>query len=318
MESCGNAERNNKISNIKITIPQVNSNSCESRIYDKRFSCYYCHKLVTKLKRHLQLKHSSEELVIEMIENKNGSEQYISEFLRHLGNFVHNINVLRNGSGSLIVVRRPSSYKNCLHYLPCQFCLGFFFKRELFKHVKSCKFSKVGSIGRKLPINAGETLLYSNLLTSSDAEFKKNIVPGMKTDDILEIITNDERILNFGEILYQKYGNNHVAYIRQCMRQLGRLIKECNKKSKKTLKLDDILNPQNLDFTIDVTREMIHSYKNSKKLKLKLGHSLKRCALIYKSKCITDGNIIGLRNVSRYLEIFPHEWENISSKALHM
>jgi hypothetical protein len=58
--------------------------------------------------------------------------------LRNKGNFYHNINVLKMREGDLIVVRRPTKEVSYKDYVPCQNCLGFFVKAELWRHRSGC------------------------------------------------------------------------------------------------------------------------------------------------------------------------------------
>jgi hypothetical protein len=51
------------------------------------------------------------------------------------------MNTLETGEGELITVRRPGhgeTKKNVQDFLPCEFCLGFFRKWDLWKHHASC------------------------------------------------------------------------------------------------------------------------------------------------------------------------------------
>jgi hypothetical protein len=51
------------------------------------------------------------------------------------------MNTLEMGEGELITVRRPGhgeTKKNVQDFLPCEFCLGFFRKWDLWKHQASC------------------------------------------------------------------------------------------------------------------------------------------------------------------------------------
>jgi hypothetical protein len=60
------------------------------------------------------------------------------EQLRNKGNFQHNSAVLKAGVGhSLALPTEPADAKN---FSPCEFCLGFFLKKELWRHKRTCKF----------------------------------------------------------------------------------------------------------------------------------------------------------------------------------
>ncbi|KAJ8315454.1 hypothetical protein KUTeg_007604 [Tegillarca granosa] len=72
---------------------------------------------------------------------KKGKERkhYWTE-LRNLSNFHHNLKVLNDKNGVLIVDRRPASDKNYESFLTCPYCLGFFFSDEMWHHAKVCPY----------------------------------------------------------------------------------------------------------------------------------------------------------------------------------
>ncbi|XP_061525263.1 uncharacterized protein LOC133397876 [Phycodurus eques] len=61
------------------------------------------------------------------------------EQLRCRGNYQHNIEVIRQGSGEIVPWRRPSQEVDARNYLPCPGCLGFFLRADLWKHQASCR-----------------------------------------------------------------------------------------------------------------------------------------------------------------------------------
>ena len=57
------------------------------------------------------------------------------------GDYAHNCDVLKTGQGELLVYKRPGSgtHENPRDYLPCNSCMGFFFKRgNILRHKKKC------------------------------------------------------------------------------------------------------------------------------------------------------------------------------------
>ena len=59
-----------------------------------------------------------------------------------MGNFNHNLRVLEMKKGELKVICRPGQDvdKDPSNYLPCQFCHGFFQKKDLYRHTPKCPF----------------------------------------------------------------------------------------------------------------------------------------------------------------------------------
>lgn len=58
-----------------------------------------------------------------------------------MGNFAHNVDVLKDRKGVVFVGRRPSSLAHRPDdYLTCQFRLAFYVKQELWRYDKHCPF----------------------------------------------------------------------------------------------------------------------------------------------------------------------------------
>ena len=78
--------------------------------------------------RHYQLQHSSEDEVQHILTSQQTEKKRGINKLRMLGDYFHNVQVLSQKSGQLIVVRRPSSNKQACYsdFLPCVGCKGFF------------------------------------------------------------------------------------------------------------------------------------------------------------------------------------------------
>ena len=98
----------------------------------------------SKIARHYSFKHKNECDVKVAVEFPIGSKEKKRhlEKLRLLGNYHHNMSVLETGEGDLIVIRRPSPGEACTadDFPPCQHCLGFIRRQDLWKHVASCQF----------------------------------------------------------------------------------------------------------------------------------------------------------------------------------
>lgn len=56
----------------------------------------------------------------------------ISESLRRKGNYNHNIKVLQQGHGELVVKRCPTKEINYREFLPCEFFLDFLYRKDLY------------------------------------------------------------------------------------------------------------------------------------------------------------------------------------------
>ena len=148
--------------------------------------------------------HKTEPQVAEVLAKPKGSSEraLLLEKLRNLGNFKHNCDVLKRGSGQLILWRAPSEPVEAGDYSPCEHCLGFFRKKELWRHESKCKFS-TGSKKRRKVIPRLQMLLPA-AATCSD-ELRDNIFSSMIGDEITFVARNDGLIVAYAEKLYEKH-----------------------------------------------------------------------------------------------------------------
>ncbi|XP_051800335.1 uncharacterized protein LOC127532550 [Acanthochromis polyacanthus] len=111
------------------------------RRWDKKQYCVFCRRPQVKIARHLLRKHADELEVVAASALPTGSKQrhLLLEHLRCRGNYLHNIEVIRQGSGEIVPWRQPSEDVDARNYLPCPLCLGFFLRADLWKHQVSCR-----------------------------------------------------------------------------------------------------------------------------------------------------------------------------------
>ncbi|XP_051251814.1 uncharacterized protein LOC127361326 isoform X2 [Dicentrarchus labrax] len=111
------------------------------RRWDKKHYCVFCRRPQVKIARHLLRKHADQQEVATASTLPTGSRQrhLLLEHLRCRGNYMHNIEVIRQGSGEIVPWRQPSEEVDARNYLPCPLCLGFFLRADLWKHQASCR-----------------------------------------------------------------------------------------------------------------------------------------------------------------------------------
>ncbi|XP_050925555.1 uncharacterized protein LOC108882200 [Lates calcarifer] len=124
----------------------------------KRQYCVFCRRPQVKIARHLLRKHADQQEVMAASTLPTGSKQrhLLLEHLRCRGNYLHNIEVIRQGSGEIVPCRQPSEEVDARNYLPCPLCLGFFLRSDLWKHQASCR-KKLASDPSKDPASTGES-----------------------------------------------------------------------------------------------------------------------------------------------------------------
>ena len=268
-----------------------------NRKFDKSQCCFYCDKLVSKIARHYLNVHKDGLEVAKIAALPFGKErEKLLEELRHKGNYYHNVKVLEKKSGQLIVARRPGPKEEVdpQDFLPCPHCLGFYRKKELWKHSKNCFFKTKKSNqendedGSDRIQERSKILLLSKL--SPDSKEIVKVFASMKSDEVTIIATNDNLIKKYGELHLDRIGSERRHEVSQGMRQLARLLNQLNKVTDgASITLADYLKPQNFDHIITATRQLCSFDKVTEKssknvgvpsLALKLGHQIKKCIFV--------------------------------------
>jgi hypothetical protein len=230
------------------------------RVWDKKKYCLYCDQPYPKLARHLCQKHSTEIEVAAASALKLKSKERRAAFqhLSNKGNFAHNKQVLTEGRGNVIVVRRPEAgaTANCSSYVPCQHCFGFFYKEDLWRHSKQCKAkskSVISQTGRKQHQRAASALLPTSVTTTK--VFKENILDKLSADAVSMAVRNDKDIVKFGTKLFTKVARDvhQYSYVRQKVRELGRFLIQVRKKGYGSLR--DCIKPSTFPDVVTAVQE---------------------------------------------------------------
>lgn len=126
------------------------------RRWDKKHYCVFCRRPQVKIARHLLRKHADQQEVAAASMLPTGSKQrhLLLEHLRCRGNYLHNIEVIRQGKGEIIPWRQPTEEVDARNYLPCPLCLGFFFRADLWKHQASCRKKMISDPSKDLASTA--------------------------------------------------------------------------------------------------------------------------------------------------------------------
>jgi hypothetical protein len=191
--------------------------------------------------------------------------------------------------GQLSVVRAAGNAK--AEYLPCVYCLGFFLKRELRRHVKRCNFRPSVDNGKlRDALNAGKCLLTTAKLSITYSDGFKRLLAVMRDDNISAAVKTDKLILDFRHYWYEVYsaGSTNRQLVSTKMRELGRLLIDMRERHDSDMQLADILTPQHFDELVTSTRQVAGFIEkasqadvddfNTHSLALKLGYSLKTAA----------------------------------------
>ena len=296
----------------------------QGRLYDKRYFCVYCDKPFAKIRPHLVSQHGNEIDVAEMLSKGSKSErERLLTKLRNTGNHKHNCETITTNSGSLCVVYRPSpeTDTSMYDYLPCPHCLGYYDKKQLWKHVKHrCVMKTDDARNFTRVISKARFLMpVAHSVTSNTRE----ILSHMKHDDVYFAVINDEILMEYAQKLTSKHyadPDRHV-YVRDKVRQLGRLLVVLKTQYSVNSISESIAPP--LFQTVLSAVKFVAGFDaetneyTTPSLALHLGHALKKCAVIQKSKGLQQCNKLMQEQADAFVQLCEIEWsDEISGKAL--
>ncbi|KAG9342390.1 hypothetical protein JZ751_016390 [Albula glossodonta] len=311
-------------SSSSLTVKACRRNDEGKRVWDKRHFCFYCEKPNSKIARHLERKHLHEPDVAHALSYPKGSKRraVLLEKLRNKGDYYHNVEVLKNGGGELVTWRQPAAGADPNDYLPCQLCLGFFIKSELWKHEATCrlKTESLKSKARKRVQAASSRLVP---VPSSATQGCQEIIHNLHQDEVAFHIKNDSLIQKFGDSLYAKHGHKtsqHV-HIGQKMRELGRFMLAVKLLDQSVHSLREVCVPYRFELAVSAAhnasgfRPDLNRYKRPS-FALKLGYSLKRASEIAIGESLMNGDKTGEKNAKDFIKLLDADWEKkVSSHA---
>ena len=298
-----------------VSIPAVRKKEDGSRMYNKRQFCLYCGSSFLKIVKHLERKHNKELEVAKALSFPKGSKQrrVHLECLRNKGNFAHNAEVLKTGTGKLVARKQPREESQAKDYMHCLYCQGLFMKRTMWRHFQMCKFKPVNPKPGKTRVQA--LCAFAEPTPAGVSEELWKLVNNMNQDAVAHAVRNDWCIMEMGKHLYNKHGfevDKH-EYIRQKLRELGRLCLHGGEVTNmKTIK--EYVIPANFMQTVDAVKHTAQGNKgHSKSLPLKLGHSLKRMSMLLESDAIIKGDKDGAEEARAFRNLYDAKWHELVS-----
>lgn len=304
------------------------------RAWDKKYYCVYCFQPYAKIARHFEDKHSRESEVDKMIKlaptEKDGPDSVrlkrklrkeICDSLRKKGNYNHNIAVLQQGRGELIVKRCPPKITLYTSYLPCEFCLDFYYKKDLHRHMKTCKMRKTKLVTRKVVRVQGSAAML--LPVHPDvSEALNRLFIRMRVDDVSLALKLDPLIIKYGNVLCRKHYNNddQTYHISNKLRELGRLLIKLRSSNEEKVKcFQDVINPELFPNVVIAVTELCGWDEMTKtvetpSLGIKLGQLLTKVAFLVKGDSIIHGIDKQRKKADDFLSLIEMKWNDEISK----
>jgi hypothetical protein len=296
----------------------VSSRNHELSYFDKKPFCFYCGIPQTQLQRHWVTKHREERAVQEIIHATNKVEKRRSiTKLRNTGNHLHNLEVLRQKKGEILVTYRSTRNKHADAYVPCEYCLGYYVGSELHRH--KCKVRTDKSKGRV----AMKASLLLPPPTGMSAKVQE-VISGMNDGGIKLIAKTDLLLIDFAAKLIARKGVFKKKYIRDKVREVARFLIDMRKLdgfSRATL--TDCIAPESFRQCVTAVKavagfdETTMQYKIPS-LALKLGHSLGKLAKIVKRNAIEQSDSNAITKADHFADLCSMEWgDEIAHPALN-
>lgn len=308
-------------SELKITV--MTTNNIGGRKYDKRAFCFFCGAPQSKLPRHLSLKHGTETMVVEWInEIDKGKKCRQLLKIRNLGNHKHNKQVLEKGEGEFIVLHRPKDLADHRDYVPCRFCYGYLAKQAIWKH--GCPLAPKAGDGTKLSRlrKAGSSL--AKVVPVKTTTAFAGLLNGMRQDEIGHLASNDLLILQLGQRLCSKFSGNleQFHYIRSKMRHVAKLLMVLRKTSAEmNTCISDFIVPTKFRAVVAAAQECAGLNATSSEYEapsaaMKSGGVLRRLAEIKQSNALERGDAETAELCCQFLKLCDVNWSTeVSSVA---
>ncbi|KAI2644605.1 Catalase-2 [Labeo rohita] len=288
--------------------------------------CFVCGKAQNKIARHFKVHENEDAEIAQALSFPAHSKKRkeLLQALRNKGNFMHNNNVLKKGTG-VLKVKRCSVKQDSNKYEYCIYCHGMFVREELWRHMKRCSAKRechenYQCTKRVLGLAAVAKAAFSG--TVSDAVLK--LVRNMRDDEIVSVVQHDPCLLQFAQSLYNKHGRDlsRHGYIRQKICNLGRFLISIRKNSSITT-LEDAIKPVNFMATVQAAKELAGFSKDEKtfdapSLALKIGQHLLQVSSIIRGNAIIAGNKELSDCMEQFQTLYRAKWTECVSCTARM
>ncbi|MEQ2215231.1 hypothetical protein XENOCAPTIV_029364 [Xenoophorus captivus] len=269
---------------------------------------------------------AKENIPQDMDGSQNDIRQTLLDQIRVKGSYENNCDVSQSGEGENVTkkqLKKPAT--SVRDFLPCQHCLAFYRKTDLWRHERACKIRKGDQKSSEKTKRSTGGSSVSNLLPVSEffTGSCKEIIQIMHQDDISRHIQLDPLICKYGNTLSAKYDHDksQFAYIAQKMRELGRFVLAVNELDKTVKYLHEICLPSRFELAVEGVKKVSGFDPTSSKFKTislvsKIGYSLKRAAEIaFGESRMTEDNETE-SELKKFIELLDTKWSACFSRKV--
>ncbi|XP_074652770.1 uncharacterized protein LOC141907100 [Tubulanus polymorphus] len=312
-----------------VTVPTYQSVDGK-RDYRKADYCLYCKRVFTsKISSHLCSIHASEPEIIKyhLIRDPNEKKKHM-RLLQNEGNFRHNCKVIKEGHGTLVVVRRPNKTDkppNAVDYVPCEFCKGFFYKGCLSEHATRCHFKPMAKQPDINYIRTSRNMLSPFVPRIDEDTVALNLIFSRMRETVANpgipgICEKDELIGEFALSLYSRLGTakeqrrKDLANLRTKVRLLGMLLKALNENNgeENWISLSSYLRGPHFHQIVKCVKKLALE-KDSPSVAINLGIYIKHCIVLKMSMGIFEGDKIMQEEGRDFEVVYRAHWNNTVS-----
>ena len=272
----------------------------------KKRPCPFCNHLQSDLRRHIIMRHKSEEAVAATLKKERDGEisrkDRIKEFAkwRKEGMYKQNVKLLSEDK-ELIGVKHSEGKKKF-----CSNCKGAYHEKYFYKHKKAC--DTVPTFSVPIPVQQ----------TSKNPEFEA-ILRKMRKDEMYSIIQGDELIQLIGEHIFmsKKPNKKKEAKVkaRNAMRRLARLV-NFSDSAQSCLDLFKIEHFHDLEEAIIKLSNESEVFKPG--LSVAIGTLIKTASSFLRSHFIIEGKRDLATSISEFREIFGSFYPKMFAKAEYL
>lgn len=274
----------------------------------------------SKISRHL-LSHKEHQkiLQIQLLPKKSSQRDALFTELENEGNFKHNIDVIRSGEGLFVTARRETTDQEKHHsyqdFVPCEYCKGFYQKKLLWHHVRSCKLvpkkSDSNDISNtKNAVRKAKSLLYGSLHTANEKAVAEMLAT-MQDDHVKEVVQKDTIIKLFSSMQVSALGGkdiqkkNDMHRVSQNARTLARLVIKAGEHLP-VASLNKLLRKDNFDLVVTSTLSLS---QDSVTLANRMGHLLGHCIMIKNGYSVRCSSNKMAEETRLFKVLFDAEWK---------
>jgi hypothetical protein len=273
--------------------------------------CYFCGSLQAHIKRHWFSVHQYEPEVMELSRLKIAGDRMKHMIkLKNLGNHKHNMKVISDKKGKLLVKsmsKRQVSYKD---FATCGKCFCYLPKEELDQHNGECQEVEKDN-------KNDETLNASFRLSKSFGTSAKieALLFDVGEGGVKSITRTDSLIRRYAEDLIARRGMTHKYEIRQEVCDLARFLMEVRKHSGMAVSMVDCIKPQRFKTCVLAVKSLAGFDTKTKtfarsSLAMRLGRALRHLADVVRKNAMKCGDGESMKSAECFIQLCASEWSD--------